>query len=118
MGFLLYIVALVIKRVLEPFMYIYGSIFALCKGEWSQYNTDLAISIDQYGNGLSRYLFNQLLIKNTSAHKFGNIDETISSVIGKNKVAGTLSRVGRFIDYALDILDPNHSLDAIDNLEN
>lgn len=118
MGFLLFIVSLVLKRFLEPFMYIYSSIIALSKGEWNQYNTDLAISTDQYGNGLSRYLFNQVLIKKESTHKFGNIDETISSVIGKNKLFGTLTWLGKAVDTILDLLEPDHSIKAIDNTEN
>lgn len=118
MGLLLFIVSLLIKRFLEPFMYIFGSIVALWKGEWNQYNTDLAISIDQYGNGLSRYLFNLVLIKKNAAHKFGNIDETISSVIGKNKLANTLTWLGVAVDIMLDSLDPDHSIKAIDNTEN
>lgn len=118
MGFLLFIISLILKRLLEPFIYLFNSIAALTRGEWNQYNTDLAIAIDQYGNGLSKYLFNMLLIKKESVHKFGNIDETISSVIGKNKVAGTLTWGGRRLDVFLEGVDPNHSVDAIDNTEN
>ena len=118
MGFLLFIISLVLKRFLELPMYLFGSVISCLKGEWDQYNTDLAIATDQYGNGLSKYLFNMLLIKKISVHKFGNIDETISSVIGKNKVAGTLTKLGIAVDILLDYLDPNHSIDAIDNTEN
>ena len=118
MGFLLFIISLVLKRILELPMYLFGSVIACLKGEWNQYNTDLAIATDQYGNGLSKYLFNILLIKKTAEHKFGNIDETISSVIGKNKVAGTLTVLGEIVDIILDSLDPNHSIKSIDNTEN
>ena len=121
MGFIVFIISLVLRRILEPFMYLYNALVALIKGEWSQYNLDLAIAIDQYGNGLCRNLFNQLFIKKTGSvfpHKFGNIDETISSVIGKNKVAGTLTWFGRVFDLILNAIDPNHSIDAIDNTEN
>jgi hypothetical protein len=117
MGFLLYIVSLIIKRFFEPFMYIFGSIMSLFKGEWNQYNTDLAIATDQYGNGLSKYLFNLILITKFSLHKFGNIDETISSVIGKNKLGGTLTWLGHIVDILLNTVDPEHSIKAIDNTE-
>lgn len=102
-------------------MYLYGSVVALCKGEWVQYNHNLAIAIDQYGNGLCSYLFNHLLVKRTGnvfPYRFGNIDETISSCIGKNKVQGTLTWMGKALDFILSALDPNHSIDAIDNTEN
>lgn len=118
MGFLLFIISLILKRLLEPFIYAFGSIIALIKGEWNQYNTDLALATDQYGNGLSKYLFNMILIKKESIHKFGNIDETISSVIGKNKIANTLTWLGTAVDIMLDSLDPDHSIKAIDNTEN
>lgn len=118
MSFLLFIISLVLRRILEPFVYLYNATIALFKGEWNQYNMDLAIAIDQYGNGLSRHLFNQTLLKKNPVHKFGNIDETISSVIGKNKVAGTLTWLGRVVDRGLEFLDPNHSVNAIDTTEN
>ena len=117
MSFLIFIIALIARRILEPFVYLYNAVIALFKGEWNQYNMDLAIAIDQYGNGLCQYLFNQTLLKKNPVHKFGNIDETISSVIGKNKVAGTLTWLGTTVDILLDSLDPNHSIDAIDNTE-
>ena len=118
MGFLLFIISLILKRILELPMYLFGSVVALYKHEWNQYNTDLAIATDQYGNGLSKYLFNLVLIKKTGVHKFGNIDETISSVIGKNKVAGTLTWLGKFVDKILDLLEKDHSIKAIDPTEN
>jgi hypothetical protein len=99
-------------------MFIIGNIISIFKGEWNQYNTDLAIAQDQYGNGLCQYVFNIILLKKNPAHKFGNIDETISSVIGKNKVAGTLTWLGEVVDIILDALDPDHSIKSIDNTEN
>jgi len=118
MGLILFIVSLILKRILELPVYIYCSIIALSKREWlDYYNKSLAIATDHYGNGLCCYLFNQILIKKGS-HQFGNIDETISSVIGKNKVAGTLTGLGRVVDKILDIIDPNHSIKSIDNSQN
>jgi hypothetical protein len=118
MGFLLFIISLILRRTLEPFMYIYCSIIALYKGEWfDYYNKNLAIAIDQYGNGLCSYLFNQILIKK-EGHQFGNIDETISSVIGKNKLTGTLTWLGKLVDKILDAFEKDHSIKAIDTTEN
>jgi len=118
MGFIVFIISLVLRRILEPVMYLYNAIIALCKGEWNQYNLDLAIAIDQYGNGLCKYLFNFLFIKKSAVHKFGNIDETISSVLGKNKEKKTLTWFGKVVDKILDLLDPDHSIKAIDLTEN
>jgi 8-oxo-dGTP diphosphatase len=42
------------------------------------------------------------------------VDETISSVLGKNKKANTLSKIGKGLDWILDILDKNHSIKSIE----
>ncbi len=52
---------------------------------WHQYFLKMAISIDQLGNVVLQDLFNDLLITTKSQHSFGDEDETISSVLGKNK---------------------------------
>lgn len=116
MGLLLLIIASVLKLAMAPFAYIYGSIKALFSNNWNSYNRNLAIAKDQYGNGLCQYLFNDILIKK-NGYKFGNIDETISSVIGKNKSENTLTIAGKCLDKILDVLDPNHSLKSIDKTE-
>ena len=118
MGILLLIIASVLKMILAPILYLTGAIISLFKGGFNQWNTDLAIAKDQYGNALGKYIWNGLLINKHSIHLFGNIDETISSVLGKNKRDGTLTFLGIFIDKILETIDPNHSEDAIDKTEN
>lgn len=117
MGYLLLIIASILKWVLTPVAYGYGVVCSLSRGEFSEYNRQLAIAKDQYGNGLCRYLFNQVLITG-GGYKFGCVDETISSVIGKNKQIGTLTRLGRWVDAILDSIDENHSIKSIDLTEN
>lgn len=116
-GFILYIISSLLKLIIGPICYIYGTIISLKNKEWSKWNKDLAIAKDQYGNAVSKYLFNSLLIKK-EGYKFGNIDETISSVIGKNKRDKTLKKLGKILDYILDKLDKNHSIKSIDETEN
>lgn len=72
-----------------------------------------AISIDQLGNVVCKEFFNDALILHNGI-PFGNEDETISSVLGKNKKANTLSKIGKGLDWILDILDPNHSIKSIE----
>jgi len=117
MGLILLIVSILLKLILAPFLYLFGTIVSLSKGEYFQWDLDLAIAKDQYGNALGKYLFNLVLIKKESKHHFGNIKECLSSVIGKNKRDNTLTLLGRFIDNILDILQPNHSLNSIDDSE-
>lgn len=82
----------------------------------SNYFRNLAISIDQFGNVLCGTLFDLILIKK-GGYRFGNPDETISSVIGKNQVKRTLTIVGKILNKILNILDTNHSIVAIEKDE-
>lgn len=71
-----------------------------------KYLLNLLISIDQLGNAIFG----------------GDPDETISSRIGKLKrfndgVIPWSSPVVKFIDWGLDKIDPNHSIDAIEEDE-
>lgn len=105
------------KWLLSPFLFIYGVIASSFKKERSQYLKDLAIAKDQYGNAVGKYVFNHCLITD-DGYKFGNLDETISSCIGKNKLKGTLNKSGKLIDYFLELTEKNHSIKSIDNTEN
>lgn len=113
-AFILYLVASILKMVLAPFAYIYGFIQASRDRRLNYYHKDLALAKDQYGNALCQYLFNALLIEK-NGYKFGNIDETISSVIGKNKRDKTLSKLGKMLDWTLNLFEKNHSIISIDD---
>lgn len=118
MGLLLFIISTILKLTLFPLLYFIGAITSIVKGGFNQWNFDLAIAQDQYGNTLGKAIWNGLLITKHSKHLFGNNDETISSVIGKNKRDGTLTFLGIFADKVLNALEPNHSEDSIDETEN
>jgi 8-oxo-dGTP diphosphatase len=116
-GLLLHLLSKVLKFILGFVLWPYGIVRSLFKKEFNAWQLKLAIAEDQYGNGLGQYMFNDLLITKDSKHKFGNIDETISSVLGKNKKAGTLTRLGKIISWILDRMDPNHVEKSIDETE-
>lgn len=116
-GLILLIISSILKLALSPLLYIYGVVKSLFKREFNEWNKQLAIAKDQYGNGLGKYIFNDVLITKDSKCLFGNIDETISSVIGKNKRDGTLSFWGKCLDYILNLFDNNHSIESIDHSE-
>lgn len=82
---------------------------------WNQYFFILAVSIDQLGNVVMQDFFNDLLITQSSPHRFGHEDETISSVLGRNKSTNTLSKTGRALVNFLDRIDPNHVLNSIEH---
>ena len=48
---------------------------------------------------------------------FGNPDETISSVLGKNQRDNTLTLLGKLIVWVLNMVDENHSEKAIEDDE-
>ena len=99
-----------------PLDFIYGifhNLFTRAFTGLGEYLLEIAISIDQLGNVVMQHLFNKLWISK-AGYKFGNGDETISSFIGKNLKAGTLSRFGKLISQILDTIDTNHSLNSID----
>lgn len=113
MELFLFIIASILKWIFSPFLWIYGIIYSSIFGGRKKYLKDLALAKDQYGNAVGKFAFNSFLIK-SNGYKFGNIDETISSCIGKNKKLGTLTFLGRFLDKILDLIDDNHSLESID----
>jgi len=62
---------------------------------------------------MQHLLNDTLLIKNTNSYQFGNKKETISSVIGKNKLTNTLSPLGKALNAFLNYIDKDHSLNSI-----
>ena len=78
----------------------------------------LATAVDIYGNVACKELFNLTLIKDDSIHPFGDYGETISEVIGNNKVKLNLTKTGIILDKILDFFDKDHSLKAIGVIPN
>jgi hypothetical protein len=76
----------------------------------------IAIAIDQMGNTILEDLFNDLLITK-EGYRFGDVRETVSSAMGKNKQKGTLTRLGRGLDAILEFFDENHSIKSIKKLK-
>lgn len=71
-----------------------------------------AINLDKYANREFRTLFNKTLIYK-KGNQFGNINETISSVLGKNERDNTLTKTGKCLVWILDKIDKNHCKKAI-----
>ena len=115
-GFLLFIISITLLILTGPIGFVYGlihSFFTRLSSGIGAYFLELAISIDQLGNVIMQHLLNLIWIRK-EGYKFGNRDETISSVIGKNLKDGTLSSFGMLFSKILDTIDPNTSLDSID----
>lgn len=72
----------------------------------------LALGLDQIGNAVCRDMFNRLLIEE-NGYKFGKVQETISSVLGKNQMLDTLSLWGWILISILELFERNHCIKSI-----
>lgn len=120
MGLFLLLIARVLSAMFIPVGVAYSFtkliITVRCKTVFKRmdsYFKVIAISVDQTGNVIMQDIFNDLLITK-DGHKFGNEDETISSVVGKNLVKGTLTKYGKVLNLILENLDENHSINSIE----
>lgn len=121
MGFILWILSLVLAIILLPIGFIFGIFFALYKQKfWEEGLPNLnkkfmrlATAVDIYGNVACKELFNLTLIKDDNIHPFGDYGETISQVMGWNKIKNNLTRTGKILDKIMDLFDKNHSLKSI-----
>lgn len=116
MGFILLIIAKVLSWILFPIGWMYSLItFRLKLSRLNEYAFTIALSLDQLGNVVLANIMNDFLIK-SEGYKFGNPDDTISAVIGVNKLKGTLSPAGKAISYILNKVDNNHVEKASKNI--
>lgn len=122
MGTALAIVALIMAFVLFPLGLIITFIVNLYKRKWKfslkrldDQFLSIATSIDTSGNVVCKDLFN-VCLKKKGGYEFGNRKETISSVLGKNKRDGTLTKIGKLVAWILDKIDKNHCIKSIDVL--
>ncbi len=69
--------------------------------------------VDIFCNVMFDGLFNRTLITKNSKHKFGWQREWVSSVIGKNLQAGTLTKTGMAINKFLNLIQKDHAIKQI-----
>lgn len=105
--------AFLLAAILLPVGFVFS--LACSLKDIPQYLYNILIGIDQLANAVCYALFNRCLITAKATSKFGNPDETISSVLGKNKDAGTLTWCGIALCWLLDVIQKNHVENAINN---
>lgn len=105
MGLILFIIAYVLFLPIT----IFNALNVKKKG----YFKDTAINIDKFGNREFRFSLNKYLITEKSPDRFGNIEETISSVLGKNQLSNNLTSFGNLIANILDIIEKDHCKKSI-----
>ena len=114
MNFILVILAKLLYLAIEPINFIYV-ILIKKKFTWKRLNgyfRNEALAIDRFGNSQYKSLFNAWFIKE-KGYKHGNINETISSGLGKNQRDETLTKFGMLITKILDRIDENHCKKSI-----
>lgn len=111
---LLYFVAYVLFLPLTFINFI--EVLIKSKDNAKGYFRSTAVNIDKFGNREFRTLWNATLRIN-SGYEFGNIEETISSALGKNEWDGTLSNTGKAIAWILNTIDKDHCKKSIIELK-
>lgn len=119
-GFILFIIA----QVTTPLFNLIGMIYACFRftslADANRYYKQMALSKDQHSNVVNQYFFNDIMIKNTflsEDYNFGNEDETISSVFGKNQRRNTLTWFGMVWNKFLNGIEKDHSILSIEEDE-
>lgn len=114
---LLLLIAWIMKLVLFPVGVVLTLILLIFKPLTFFKNTfawarEIAVSIDKLGNVVLQYPLNKWFITE-SGYKFGNYENTISYVLGYNKINGGLRYPGIFLCAVLNTLDKNHVENAV-----
>ena len=113
-NFILVILAKLLYLAVEPINFFYV-IFVKKKFTWKRLNgyfREEAVAIDRFGNYQYRSLFNALFVAD-GGYQHGNINETISSVLGKNELYGRLTKAGKILVKVLNFIDKDHCLKSI-----
>ncbi len=117
MSLVLFCIALLLVITTAPFGFLYALIRQTVSSKAKSLNIyfiEMALVLDEVGNVTMQHLLNDLLlIQKEHTYLFGNKNETISSVIGKNSLTNTLSPLGRALNSFLNFLDKDHSLNSI-----
>ncbi len=115
----LLIISFLLIFITVPFGLIYGVIALLFRRSFKFFGDfvlKVAIVLDILGNVTMQFLFNDLLITK-DGYKFGEVNETISNVLGKNQLMGTLKKPGKILIKWLEIIEEEHCLNSIKYLD-
>jgi hypothetical protein len=120
-GILLFFTAVFLAFIIMPVGFLYGIIQNMLKFKGktlilviNKVFYMIAYSIDQLGNVVCQFLFNDTMVKK-EGYKFGDPDKTISYVLGINKQNNTLTGFGGLIVALLHLIDPYHVEKAVKN---
>ena len=114
----LVICAVVGFLLVEPISFIYVVFFKerFTFKRVAGYLHNLAFEIDKFLNYQYRSLFNKVFI-HKSGYQFGIFDQTISYVLGRNQISGTLTKFGKATVWFLDKIEKDHCVKAVEIYE-
>lgn len=110
MGLILLVVARILQWALAPVFVIYATLkygFTNWR-KLDKYFGNIAFGRDQLGNAMGGPIMNDLLLKEDCVKLFGNVDETISHVIGVNYIKNKMTWLGRLIARILNNAEAQH----------
>lgn len=117
----LWIISIILKYVIAIFSIVINTIYFVGSIKWKTGRSRLAdhlmnraISNDQHGNVCHAKTFQYLMTK-PGGEKFGNPDDTISYVLGRNMCQGKLYILGKPIAKVLDLIEKDHLLISIES---
>lgn len=118
MGFILWILTMILAVILVPAGMLYGffavwykkHFFASFKKIGAKFRS-MAEAFDRFGNVVCGELFNATLQKN--GYAFGGDKETISSALGRNQQQKTLTGTGKFVVWVLCRFQKDHCIKSI-----
>jgi hypothetical protein len=107
MGFILFIIALVLIFLLTIVNYWYVE-------NKKGYFKSTAKNLDIFANREFRAFWNSVLIE-PDGYRFGKEGETLSSALGKNQRLVKLKPKGKWLVRLLDRIDKNHCIKSIND---
>jgi hypothetical protein len=111
------VVVAIVGLALLPFGLVYSFSKAFFSFKWNplpklgMYLHSLGLSLSRLLNVVCSDILNEAAIT-PDGYQFGDVNDTTSFVLGKNRKAGTLRPFGEFISAILDKVDPGHVEDA------
>jgi len=120
-GLTLFIISIVLAILAGGLSIIFTPLYYLVRFDFQKglnhlgdYLKKIALSIDQLGNVFGGSMFQILFIKR-GGHLFGDEDDTISYVLGRNYYKRKLNIFGKFLGWILKLIDPGHLHKSISN---
>lgn len=111
----LFIVAVLLLATVGAFGVMYTFLHSILKVHkstilhyWGDLLYQINVGIDQIGNVLLARFLNDFAIRDYTVYPFGKVNMTISHVLSVNEANGNLKKLGRFIVYVLEYIDPGH----------